>query len=70
MNSVCLNITEGMLTGEAKGVYKDPKRLQIENPTLASKTNCLFQGTFVNKGSGVGMVLGIGSETEMGKIGD
>jgi len=42
MNSVCLNITEGMLTGEAKGVYKDPERLQIDNPALAAKTNCLF----------------------------
>ena len=55
-----------MLTGETKGVYKDPKKLEIDNPNLAAKTNCLFCGTFVNKGSGYAVVTSIGASTEMG----
>lgn len=29
MNTVCFNVQEGMLTGEAKGIYKDPKKLNL-----------------------------------------
>lgn len=70
MNTVCFNVSEGMLTGEAKGIYKDPKALNLgKKAIIAAKSNMLFSATFVNKGSGLGLVTAIGEHTEVGKIG-
>lgn len=63
-----LETEESALTGESIPVVKDPKVLN--NPSLESQdqTNMAFMGTIVARGSGIGIVVGIGMNTVMGQI--
>ncbi|MFP9075848.1 ATPase, partial [Enterococcus faecalis] len=58
---------ESILTGEPDAVVKTVTRLD-EQTALADRTNMAYSGTQVQSGTGKGIVVAIGSETEIGKI--
>ncbi|MFW9928639.1 MAG: cation-translocating P-type ATPase [Candidatus Thorarchaeota archaeon] len=62
-----LKLNEGILTGESLPVRKKDAILDKATP-LAERINLLFKGTTIATGSGTGMVITIGSKTELGKI--
>jgi Mg2+-importing ATPase len=63
-----LEVNESALTGEAKTVYKETKVIAAQEPSLSMMKNIGFMGTNVESGSGIGVVIRIGKETEFGKI--
>jgi len=62
-----LQADESPLTGESMPVAKLAEILQGEAP-LAERTNMLFKGTAVTRGSGEAVVTGTGMATELGTI--
>lgn len=65
-----LMVDEAILTGESLQVSKDNKIINKENISVSEQYNMLFSGTTVVKGRGVGIVVNIGLQTEIGKIAD
>ena len=63
-----LRIQESALTGEADSVEKITDALSEENVSLAEQMNMTFASTSVTNGSGVGIVVATGKNTEIGKI--
>lgn len=63
-----LEINESTLTGESKTVIKQSGPLAHDNLQPAQMKNVGFMGTSVESGSGKGVVVKIGKETEFGKI--
>ncbi|GJQ12196.1 hypothetical protein GpartN1_g3987.t1 [Galdieria partita] len=70
LSSVLL-VDQSILTGESISAFKisEPIR-QVNNQRLViqDKANILFQGTTITQGRCIAVVVGIGSETEFGKI--
>ena len=62
-----LNVEESSLTGESTAVEKNSAVLP-EDTGLADRLNMVFAGTTVSSGSGTGIVVAIGADTELGKI--
>jgi Ca2+-transporting ATPase len=62
-----LQANESALTGESEPVSKQTSALEGET-SLAERTNMLFKGTAVTRGSGVGIVTATGMDTELGRI--
>ena len=62
-----LQVTEASLTGEPEPVNKQTGRVK-KDAELANRTNMVWKGTHVVKGSGKGVVVSTGKETELGKI--
>lgn len=62
-----LQADESALTGESLPVGKAVAALDAKTP-LAERTNMLFKGTAVTRGSGEGVVVGTGMMTELGRI--
>ncbi|MCC5894174.1 MAG: cation-transporting P-type ATPase [Alkalibacterium sp.] len=62
-----LNAEESPLTGESTSVEKQTERLP-EETVLAERTNLVFSGTAISSGSGKGIVIATGEQTELGKI--
>lgn len=62
-----LVVEEAILTGESTPVEKQPHAI-TEVVDLGDRINMVFSGTLVNSGSGKGIVIGTGDETEIGKI--
>jgi Ca2+-transporting ATPase len=62
-----LQADESALTGESVPVVKSENILAAEVP-LAERTNMLFKGTALNRGSGEAVVTGTGMATELGTI--
>jgi P-type Ca2+ transporter type 2C len=62
-----LEVSEASLTGESTPVKKDSKELS-GIVILAERINMLFSGTTVETGKGIGIVIGTGMNTEIGKI--
>lgn len=62
-----LHVNESALTGEADHVGKDESALPEATP-LADRRNMVFSGTLVTTGSGVGVAMATGAETELGEI--
>lgn len=64
-----LKIDEAILTGEAEPIEKSIDSLP-EDTNLADRINMAYSGTMVQSGTGQGIVIAIGKETEIGKIND
>lgn len=62
-----LHVDESALTGESLSVGKDDTVLPETTP-VADRLNMAYSGTLVTAGSGVGVVVGTGAETEIGQI--
>ncbi|AGY41443.1 Lead, cadmium, zinc and mercury transporting ATPase; Copper-translocating P-type ATPase [Mesoplasma florum W37] len=60
-------IDEAILTGESVPVEKTHKAIK-DTTILAEKTNIAFMSTFTTAGRAVGIVIGTGLNTEIGKI--
>lgn len=62
-----LHVNEASLTGESLPVSKKTDQIDHEVP-LGDQKCMLFAGTFIASGSGLGVVVGTGQRTEIGKI--
>lgn len=65
-----LTVDESILTGESVNVTKDNKTINDKNIIIAEQTNMVFSGTTVVTGRAKAIVVGVGIETEIGKIAD
>lgn len=63
-----LYVDESALTGESVPVHKSPETIMHDDAMIADQENMLFKGTLAVKGSGIGIVVATGMQTEMGKI--
>lgn len=74
IESVNLACQEAALTGEAVPIDKDPKAMDVpegtnpENLALGDRRNMTFSATLVAQGSGVGIAIATGDETQIGTI--
>ncbi|NDJ86366.1 MAG: HAD-IC family P-type ATPase, partial [Chloroflexi bacterium] len=62
-----LQANESALTGESVPVNKKVEALNADTE-LAERTNMVFKGTSITRGSGEGVVVATGMETELGHI--
>jgi Ca2+-transporting ATPase len=62
-----LQADESALTGESLPVSKQVEALEEDTP-LAERASMLFKGTAVTRGSGQGVVVTTGTDTELGHI--
>lgn len=62
-----LKIEESMLTGEAVPSEKSTNALKGDT-VLGDRNNMAFSGTTVSAGTGIGIVISVGTGTEIGKI--
>jgi len=62
-----LQANESVLTGETLPVSKQTSPIEKKN-SLADRTNMLFKGTAITRGSGIGIVVATGMSTELGTI--
>ncbi len=62
-----LQVDESALTGESVPVSKQTGPVEGEVP-LAEQRNMAFKGTAVTRGSGAGLVIATGMDTELGRI--
>ncbi len=67
IHEVDLEVNEAVLTGESLPESKSISVLALDTP-LTSKTNMVYTGTTVVKGSGKAVVVSTGMSTEFGKI--
>jgi len=63
-----LKAQEAALTGESQSVHKSTDAVEADAP-LAERSSMLYLGTIITAGRGVGMVVSIGGDTELGRIG-
>ncbi|WP_127849651.1 HAD-IC family P-type ATPase [Lacticaseibacillus hulanensis] len=65
-----LSVQESVLTGETNSVEKTEDPLGAASIPLAERTNMVFASTAVTTGSGLGVVVATGADTEIGHIQD
>ncbi|MBT8077975.1 MAG: HAD-IC family P-type ATPase [Gammaproteobacteria bacterium] len=62
-----LQANESTLTGESMPVSKSVDAISAETP-LVGRINTVYKGTAITRGSGKGVVVGTGFNTELGRI--
>lgn len=62
-----LRADESALTGESEAVAKDEVLLPATTP-VTDRRNMVYSGTLVTAGTGAGVVVAIGGQTELGEI--
>jgi magnesium-transporting ATPase (P-type) len=62
-----LSVDESLLTGESVPVAKGPAPVAL-GEGVAGRTDMLYAGAFVKAGSGQGVVVATGADTELGRI--
>lgn len=62
-----VRVDESLLTGESVPISKSTEVIHGEKE-IYEQTNMLFQGSFISSGEAVGVVVGIGNETEFGQL--
>ena len=62
-----LQVNESTLTGESLPVDKNSKKLERDT-ALADRSNMLYKGTFLTRGSSEAIVVSTGMNTELGHI--
>ena len=68
-NTYNFKVEESSLTGETEAVLKDENEiLNSKKMSLGDITNMAFSGTVATNGHAEGIVIGIGMDTEVGKI--
>lgn len=70
IKSTTLRIDQSILTGESVSVIKHTDAIPDRRATNQDKKNMIFSGTNVATGKCVGIVVGTGLNTEIGKIRD
>ena len=69
INTYNFKVEESSLTGETEAVLKDGNEiLNSKKMSLGDITNMAFSGTVATNGHAEGIVIGIGMDTEVGKI--
>merc|ERR1711990_1034648 len=68
IKSTTLRVDQALLTGESVSVIKFIDAVPDPRAVNQDKKNILFSGTNVAAGKAVGVVIGIGERTEIGKI--
>ncbi len=63
-----LQLDESTLTGESQTVEKDPQSLPDPDLLLMDRRNMAFKGTHVTRGRALGLTVGTGMQTELGRI--
>ena len=63
-----LMIDESALTGESVAVSKDAKVILKDSLALGDRINMAFSSTIITYGTGTGVAIGTGMDTEVGKI--
>ncbi|MBQ3502838.1 MAG: cation-translocating P-type ATPase, partial [Clostridia bacterium] len=63
-----LKCDESKLTGESLASSKDANMLCKNNIPLAERINMAYSGSLVTMGKGLGVVVSVGNNTEIGKI--
>lgn len=69
IESFGLVVDESLLTGESHGVLKDSSAIFSKETELAERKNICYMGTMTQGGRGKAVVVNIGKQTEIGKIG-
>jgi len=62
-----LDADESTLTGESTGVSKTVAAVEVD-ARVSDRASMLFKGTSIIRGSGVGIVVATGMDTELGRI--
>ncbi|MBQ7140241.1 MAG: HAD-IC family P-type ATPase [Bacilli bacterium] len=65
-----LMVDESILTGESVQVNKNNLIIEKENAAITEQSNILFSGTNIVTGRAKAIVIGVGLNTEIGKIAD
>jgi P-type Ca2+ transporter type 2C len=63
-----LKVNESSLTGESSTVLKEVVSLHDENIQISDQKNMVFKGTYVVSGLAKAIVVGVGVNTEIGKV--